>query len=224
MIRTEDIRSVTRGNVHGSDGEKIGSVGQVYLDNQSGQPAWVTVRTGMFGKKASFVPLAEATVEGADLRVPYDKETIKEAPNVDVDGDLTPAEEDELYRYYKLGAGDRDREADRAESEQSSPRHETGDAAAAGAAGGVGVGHREDEHRENRHGRDESSKEQEQQGEHRAGEHDGGTDQRQEASGEAGGNRRIRRYIVTEETITRREEEIPRDSPTEGHEQPPEQR
>jgi len=219
MIRTEDIQSVTKGNVHGSDGEKIGSVGQVYLDNQSGQPAWVTVKTGMFGSKASFVPLAEATVEGADLRVPYDKETIKKAPNVDADGDLTPAEEDELYRYYKLGSGDRGQTGDRAESEESSPRHETGDAAAADAAGGVGSGHRGDEH-----GRDESSKDREQPREHRAGEHDGGTGQHEETSGEAGGERRIRRYIVTEETITRREEEIPRDSPTEGHEHPPEQR
>ncbi len=108
MISTRDIDTVQSGNVIDSDGDKVGSVGEVYLDNKSGEPEWVTVKTGMFGGKASFVPLAQATVQGEDLHVPYEKSKIKDAPKIDDDAELTPAEEDELYAYYGVqGSADR---------------------------------------------------------------------------------------------------------------------
>jgi len=90
------------GNVIDSDGDKVGTVGQVYLDDQTGQPAWVTVKTGLFGTKETFVPISQAQTQGQDVRVPFDKDTIKGAPNVDVDQHLSPEDEAELYRYYGL--------------------------------------------------------------------------------------------------------------------------
>ena len=257
MIRTEDLRGVTDGNVHGPDGGKIGSVGQIYLDNESGQPAWVTVKTGLFGTKASFVPLAEASVDGRDLRVPYDKETIKHAPNVDADGELSPAEEDELYRYYDVDSGVQGQQGERGESDHSSRSHDT-DAVAGGVAGVAQ--HQPDEHGHGQHhslqdaegerhegqgGRDSDRRgdgehgeqgvpEHREQGvpEHReqgvpehldhgdgehheqgVGEHSEHRDEDRGDRGQSGGERRIRRYIVTEETVTRREEEIPSDDP-----------
>lgn len=90
------------GQVIGSDGEKIGTVGQVYLDNETGNPSWVTVKTGWFGTSESFVPLDEATVDGSTVTVPYDKATVKDAPHHDVDAELTPQEEQDLYSYYGL--------------------------------------------------------------------------------------------------------------------------
>ena len=90
------------GQVIGSDGEKIGTVGQVYLDNETGNPSWVTVKTGWFGTSESFVPLDEATVDGSTVTVPYDKATVKDAPHHDVDAELTPQEEQDLYAYYGL--------------------------------------------------------------------------------------------------------------------------
>ena len=71
--------------VQGVDGEKIGDVGQIYLDDQTGKPEWATVRTGLFGTKESFVPVAEAQLTDQGLRVPYDKDTVKDAPRVDAD-------------------------------------------------------------------------------------------------------------------------------------------
>lgn len=216
MIKTEDLSGVTDGNVHGSDGEKIGSVGQVYLDNQSGQPAWVTVKTGLFGTKASFVPLVEATVEGKDLRVPYDKETIKHAPNVDADGELTPAEEDELYRYYDVDSGDQGHHGERGESGQAARGRDTDDAAAAGGAAGV-AGHRPGEHEHGQHRQprpDEGERREHDEAEHH--QHGDGEHREHDENGEHhqhGDERRIRRYIVTEETVTRREEAIPSDEP-----------
>jgi uncharacterized protein (TIGR02271 family) len=97
-----EIRSLLDCHVIGSDGQSIGKVGQVYLSDRSGEPEWVTVRTGFFGMKQTFVPLANARRSGDEIRVPFDKEMIKGAPNIDVDGRLSLEEEAELYRYYGM--------------------------------------------------------------------------------------------------------------------------
>jgi uncharacterized protein (TIGR02271 family) len=104
MITEEQLDVVIGSTAVGSDG-KLGSVGEVYLDDETGRPEWATVRTGMFGTKEAFVPLAEAEMAGDELRVPYDKDTVKNAPHIESEGHLSPAEEAELYRYYGLGSG-----------------------------------------------------------------------------------------------------------------------
>ena len=83
----------------GSDGDKIGTVGQVYVDPDTGRPKWVTVRTGLFGMRESFVPLDAAEQTGDDIRVPYSKDFVKDAPNIDHEGAL---EEDEERRPLLL--------------------------------------------------------------------------------------------------------------------------
>jgi uncharacterized protein (TIGR02271 family) len=98
-----NLLSSGAGNVVGASGEKIGKVGQVFLDDQTGQPEWVTAKTGLFGGAESFIPLAQATLAGSDMTVPYGKDMVKGAPRVsDADGHLSQAEEAELYRYYGL--------------------------------------------------------------------------------------------------------------------------
>jgi uncharacterized protein (TIGR02271 family) len=104
MITEQQISTVIGSTAHGADG-KLGTVGEVYLDDETGRPEWATVRTGMFGTKESFVPLADADLSGSDLRLPYDKDKVKNAPQVDTDGHLSPTEEAELYRYYGIGSG-----------------------------------------------------------------------------------------------------------------------
>ncbi|WP_026551072.1 PRC and DUF2382 domain-containing protein [Arthrobacter sp. Br18] len=105
MISQNNIDTMlsSGGNVVGSDGEKIGSIGQVYLDDQTGEPSWVTAKTGLFGTSESFVPLQGADLDGHDVRVPYSKPQVKDAPRVDSDGSLSPEEEERLYRHYELG-------------------------------------------------------------------------------------------------------------------------
>lgn len=105
MITTDDISGILSngGNVIGSDGEKIGTVEQIFLEDSTGEPAWATVKTGLFGMSQSFVPLAGATTSGSDIRVNYSKEQVKDAPRIDdSDGRISPEEEDQLYRYYDL--------------------------------------------------------------------------------------------------------------------------
>ena len=91
------------GNVVTTNGDKIGGIGQIYLDDNTGEPNWVTVKTGLFGTSESFVPLDGADLRGGDIVVKYDKATIKDAPRVDADGSISPEEEDALYSYYGLG-------------------------------------------------------------------------------------------------------------------------
>lgn len=83
-------------------GEKIGSVEQAYLDNETGRAEWVTVKTGMFGMKESFVPLAGARRDENGLLIPHAKEVVKEAPRMDADEHLDVAQEQELYDHYGL--------------------------------------------------------------------------------------------------------------------------
>jgi uncharacterized protein (TIGR02271 family) len=104
MISTSDIDRLTGADVYGSDGDRIGTAAQVYLDDQTGEPEWVTVRTGMSDTAETFVPLNRATFSGDRIEVPYDKERVKDAPQIGSDGSLSPAEEDELYAHYGLDA------------------------------------------------------------------------------------------------------------------------
>ncbi|MBO1766778.1 MULTISPECIES: PRC and DUF2382 domain-containing protein [unclassified Allobranchiibius] len=106
MISTEQIQTISGGNAVDSEGAKIGSIGQIYLDDQSGQPEWVTVKTGLFGTSETFIPIRDAEVDGNDLRLPYSKDKVKDAPRVsDADEHLDVEQEQKLYEYYGLAYG-----------------------------------------------------------------------------------------------------------------------
>ena len=98
----DDITRMQNAEVVDQNGDKVGSVGQIYLDDQTQRPTWVTVKTGLFGTKETFVPLDQASQDGERIRVPYTKDFIKDAPNMDADHHISESEEDELYRYYNM--------------------------------------------------------------------------------------------------------------------------
>ena len=98
-----DFSAVRGGTAYDSDGDKVGAIDEIYTDKDTGEPSFVTVHTGLFGSKTTFVPLADASVDGEDLRLPYDKAKIKDAPGVEPDADITDEEQDRLYDYYGLG-------------------------------------------------------------------------------------------------------------------------
>jgi uncharacterized protein (TIGR02271 family) len=95
------------------DGNPVGSINAIYLDDWTGQPEWALVDTGLFGTRSSFVPLAKATETGENVQVPYAKRLIKDAPRVDVDQHLSEAEERQLWRHYGLDYDTVDRRAAR---------------------------------------------------------------------------------------------------------------
>ncbi|MTD17211.1 DUF2382 domain-containing protein [Nakamurella sp. YIM 132087] len=102
--------------VVGADGDKIGSVGQVYLNDATGQPDWVTVNTGLFGMKENFVPLQGAQVQGGDLLLPFGKDVVKDAPSIDDTSHLDVDEQETLYSYYSQYLSETTSQAQSAES------------------------------------------------------------------------------------------------------------
>jgi uncharacterized protein (TIGR02271 family) len=103
VIHDDMLNTITGMDVIGRDGDRIGRAGSVFLDDQTGRPEWITVETGLFGMRENFVPAEQATVEGDTLRIPYDKNTVKDAPQIEpTEGHIDQTEEDALYRYYGL--------------------------------------------------------------------------------------------------------------------------
>lgn len=106
MISENNIAGLIGAKVYDRDGDKIGTVEQIYVDPATGRPNWASVRTGLFGTSESFVPLDDATEDADGLRVPFEKSVVKDAPRIDDDAELSPEEEDRLYDYYRgSGAG-----------------------------------------------------------------------------------------------------------------------
>ncbi|MFP3900533.1 MAG: DUF2382 domain-containing protein [Acidimicrobiia bacterium] len=104
-MNASELRSWVGHTAIDNQGSKVGKITDIYMDQSTHQPEWLTVKTGMFGGNVSFVPLAGATPAGDDVKVAYDKDTITSAPNIPAEGEISEDEEDELYRYYGPGQG-----------------------------------------------------------------------------------------------------------------------
>jgi sporulation protein YlmC with PRC-barrel domain len=86
-----------------ADGDKIGTIEDIFLDRQTGEPAWAAVKTGLFGHRHTLVPIRDAEpADDDEVRVPLQKEKVKEAPRIDPDGELSPDEERQLWEHYGL--------------------------------------------------------------------------------------------------------------------------
>jgi uncharacterized protein (TIGR02271 family) len=107
VVDSDTVRSWQGKTMVDRDGDKVGTIEAIYVDDQSGEPEWALVNTGLFGAKSTFVPLAQATSSGEQVHVPYEKRLIKDAPGIDPDGHLSEQEEQQLWHHYGLeyGAG-----------------------------------------------------------------------------------------------------------------------
>jgi len=102
-VDTEQMRNWIGQTAYGSDGDKIGKISDIYLDEETGKPEWLAVSTGMFGSRLSFVPVSGASAQGDDVRLQFSKEQVKGAPNAEPDGALSQSEEAQLYAHYGMG-------------------------------------------------------------------------------------------------------------------------
>ncbi len=207
-ITTDQVQGIINsgGNVVNEEGHKLGGIGQIYLDDSTGEPTWVTVKTGLFGSQESFVPLEQASVDGSDIRVRYDKDTIKDAPRVDADRDLSPDEEKALYSHYGLGGagggtGDRDAGVGQADA----------------GVGGVGDDRAADRDVSDRDRTDAGVADREDAGQDVSGSNTDGAMTRSEEQLKVGkqtqesGRARLRKYVVTEnvtQTVPVQHEEV----------------
>jgi len=105
MVDIDTVRSWQGATMVDRDGDRVGTIDAIYVDDQSGQPEWALVNTGLFGTKSTFVPITEASGSGDQVQVPYDKQLVKDAPKMDPDGHLSEQEEQQLWRHYGLDYG-----------------------------------------------------------------------------------------------------------------------
>jgi uncharacterized protein (TIGR02271 family) len=104
-VNLSDPRELSGANVVGPDGEKLGEVDTVYLDNQTERPEWAAVKTGLFGSHVSLVPLAAADYQDGVLRVPYTKDEVQNAPHHDPGQELSVEDEKQLFDHYGVDYG-----------------------------------------------------------------------------------------------------------------------
>jgi sporulation protein YlmC with PRC-barrel domain len=85
------------------DGEKVGSVEEVYIDAESGRPRWLLVKRGLMGLGTVFVP-AEGAEDGDEgqVRIPYSKESVSDAPHYERGVEVDTEREAAIYRHYDL--------------------------------------------------------------------------------------------------------------------------
>jgi hypothetical protein len=97
----EDCAAWTGRDVLAPGGERLGAVEMIFLDEETDRPEWVLVRLDD-AERATFVPLAGATVEERSIRVEHDRARVAAAPTIDVEETLTVDEERRLYDHYGL--------------------------------------------------------------------------------------------------------------------------
>ncbi len=105
-VNMNDPGQLNGTTVVGGDGEKLGNVDAVYYDNATDRAEWVAVRSGLFGTRVTLVPLRRADYTGNELRVPFDKVQLRNAPHHDPGNELTSTDEADLYRYYGIDYSD----------------------------------------------------------------------------------------------------------------------
>jgi uncharacterized protein (TIGR02271 family) len=95
-----DAYTWTGRDVHGSDGEKIGTIKEIYDDSTTGRPEWALVSSGLFGTRSHFVPLAGAKHSGEGIQVNVSNDQVTDAPSVEGEDQLSEAEERRLFEHY----------------------------------------------------------------------------------------------------------------------------
>jgi uncharacterized protein (TIGR02271 family) len=100
MTTTEELQNMEGQTAVDVNGAKLGKIGQIYVDDQTGQPLWVTITTGMFGTKQSFAPLHGSRPAGGDLHLAVTKDMVTGAPGIEADGHIEDSENEALYAYY----------------------------------------------------------------------------------------------------------------------------
>lgn len=129
--RSTDLDALENSTVYDSDNKKLGTVGQIYLDGHTEEPKFVTVNTGLFGTKETFVPYDAASHTADGLTVPFTKDFIKDAPNIEADGPLSAEDQQRIFDYYESDSG--------GTGAHSTGTHDQGARSQGTAAGGAGA-------------------------------------------------------------------------------------
>lgn len=141
MTTEKNIKDLFNATAYDRNGDKLGAVKEVYVDDNSGQPTFVEVGHGLFGMSSSLVPMRGHRLSGDELKLAFEKDRIKDAPNLDADNHLTPEDQRNIYDHYQLSdARDEERYiGDERRNLDDDHRRNAGLGARAGAGAGLGA-------------------------------------------------------------------------------------
>ncbi|MEO5310027.1 PRC and DUF2382 domain-containing protein [Corynebacterium sp. c3Ub_189] len=212
----KNIKDLFNATAYDKNGEKLGDVNEVFVDDQSGQPTFVEVNHGLFGMNSSLVPLRGHDFSGDDLKLGFSKDRIKDAPDFDSDKPLTPEAQSDIFKHYGLESAHdvtdyKDSNLDSKRDVQAGADKDHNLTAGAGAAGAGVAGAHADEKKADTHTTDAAATER------KAGVADDAAAARTNNDGElirseeqlnvnkervATGEARLRKYVVTDtETV-----------------------
>lgn len=102
----DDVPNWRGRDVVDRDGHAVGVITDLYVDDATGRPEWAMVKSGLFSRHVTFVPLSAASARGQGVQVAFDQRHIHDAPKLDhPDGRLSADEEARLYAHYGLEYG-----------------------------------------------------------------------------------------------------------------------
>lgn len=133
-----NVKDLLTATAYDNNGDKVGDVNEVFVDDDSGQPTFVDVNHGLFGMGNSLVPLRGHSVEGDTLTLAFAKDRIKDAPDFDAEKPLTPEQQSEIYQHYGIAGAARGE--NNTGGEALAPTAETADSAGSAVAGAGAVG------------------------------------------------------------------------------------
>ena len=99
MTTPQDNEQYIRRAAVDAEGNRIGKITKVYLDDQTRQPEWILVETGLFGTRQSFAPIRGSRLDGEQLVVlAVSKDQVKDAPNIDPDARISELNVERMQR------------------------------------------------------------------------------------------------------------------------------
>jgi uncharacterized protein (TIGR02271 family) len=82
------------------EGNKVGSVDNVWVDDATNELEFIGVKTGWLMGKTHVIPVSDAQIGNDSITVSFPQDTIKDAPSFGGDHELSSEEEDQIYSHY----------------------------------------------------------------------------------------------------------------------------
>ncbi len=108
MVSERDVSTAIGSTAYGSDGESVGTVETFYTDDVTGVTTWVSVSSGLLGRKQTIAPAEDATFSDGRLQLSVPAGAVSSAPRI-AGEHLSPEDEQALRRHYaqaRTTAGD----------------------------------------------------------------------------------------------------------------------
>jgi sporulation protein YlmC with PRC-barrel domain len=98
----ESLSQLRGADVYSADGARLGSVQEIYFDDETGDPEWVGLGAGFLGTKRKVVPVEGLRTEGDHLKVPFTRDRVRDEPDYDFEDRISLEAEQALSSYFGL--------------------------------------------------------------------------------------------------------------------------